>query len=153
MHRPKFASIGRRINAPGARSDRNDCVQPLLAVPLNEGDYVRTNVTLDVNRDMKLGRTEYLNRHGILHSRFFDYPTALNSSRVFLFVDAVAELWHEKQDALAPTTVQEKPAAIPVRAVTGLAPILRSQRNCARSQISMSVTMHERCDDCDSARA
>jgi hypothetical protein len=47
----------------------------------------------------------YLTRHGILHGRVFDYPSALNSTRVFLLIDAVAELWHEKQKALAPTMI------------------------------------------------
>jgi hypothetical protein len=48
----------------------------------------------------------YLNRHGILHGRVFDYPSALNSTRVFLLIDAVAQIWHEKQNAFAPATIQ-----------------------------------------------
>jgi hypothetical protein len=48
----------------------------------------------------------FLNRHGILHGRVFDYPSALNSTRVFLLIDAVAEIWQEKQKALVPTTIQ-----------------------------------------------
>jgi hypothetical protein len=48
----------------------------------------------------------YLNRHGILHGRVFDYPSALNSTRVFLLIDAVAQIWHQKQEALAPVTIQ-----------------------------------------------
>jgi hypothetical protein len=47
----------------------------------------------------------YLNRHGILHGRVFDYPSALNSTRVFLLIDAVAELWREKYKALSPGTI------------------------------------------------
>jgi hypothetical protein len=48
----------------------------------------------------------YLNRHGILHGRVFDYPSALNSTRVFLLIDAVAELWREKQKTVAPAMIQ-----------------------------------------------
>ena len=48
----------------------------------------------------------FLNRHGILHGRVFDYPSALNSTRVFLVIDAVAEFWREKQKALPPATIQ-----------------------------------------------
>jgi hypothetical protein len=48
----------------------------------------------------------YLNRHGILHGRVFDYSSALNSTRVFLLIDAVAQIWHEKQNVLAPATIQ-----------------------------------------------
>ncbi len=48
----------------------------------------------------------YLNRHGILHGRVFDYPSALNSTRVLLLIDAVAQIWHEKENALAPATIQ-----------------------------------------------
>lgn len=48
----------------------------------------------------------YLNRHGILHGRVFDYPSALNSTRVFLLIDAVAQLWQENQKALAPPPIQ-----------------------------------------------
>jgi hypothetical protein len=48
----------------------------------------------------------YLNRHGILHGRVVHYATAANSTRVFLLIDAIAELWHEKQKALAPATIQ-----------------------------------------------
>jgi len=39
----------------------------------------------------------YLNRHGILHGRVPDYASALNSMRVFLLIDCVANLWREKQ--------------------------------------------------------
>lgn len=39
----------------------------------------------------------YLNRNGILHGRVPDYGTDLNSIRVFLFLDSVANLWREKQ--------------------------------------------------------
>ena len=42
-------------------------------------------------------RAPYLNRHGILHGRVPDYADKLNSLRVFLLVDAIAHLWHEKQ--------------------------------------------------------
>jgi hypothetical protein len=35
----------------------------------------------------------YLNRNGILHGRVADYGTDINSLRVFLLVDCVAELW------------------------------------------------------------
>ena len=48
----------------------------------------------------------YLNRHAILHGRVFDYPSALNSTRVFLLLDALADFWHERQQALAPPTIQ-----------------------------------------------
>jgi len=48
----------------------------------------------------------YLNRHGILHGRVFDYPSALNSTRVCLLIDAVAELWREKQKTVAPAMIQ-----------------------------------------------
>jgi hypothetical protein len=48
----------------------------------------------------------YLNRHAILHGRVFDYPSALNSTRVFLLLDALADFWHERLQALAPTTIQ-----------------------------------------------
>jgi hypothetical protein len=48
----------------------------------------------------------YLTRHGILHGRVFDYASKLNSTRVFLLLDTVAELWHEKQKTLAPATIQ-----------------------------------------------
>jgi hypothetical protein len=48
----------------------------------------------------------YLNRHAILHGRVFDYPSALNSTRVFLLVDALADFWYERQEALAPMTIQ-----------------------------------------------
>jgi hypothetical protein len=47
-----------------------------------------------------------LNRHGVLHGRDFTYPSAVNSTRVFLLIDAFAQIWHEKQKALAPTMVQ-----------------------------------------------
>ncbi len=47
----------------------------------------------------------YLTRHGILHGRVFDYPSALNSTRVFLLIDTIADIWHEKQKAVAPTTI------------------------------------------------
>jgi hypothetical protein len=43
----------------------------------------------------------YLNRHGILHGRVFDYASEPNSIRVFLLIDAVADLWHAKQQALS----------------------------------------------------
>jgi hypothetical protein len=39
----------------------------------------------------------YLNRNGILHGRVSDYGTELNSLRVFLLVDCVADLWQENQ--------------------------------------------------------
>jgi hypothetical protein len=39
----------------------------------------------------------YLNRNGILHGRVPDYGTELNSLRVFLFLDCVADLWRENQ--------------------------------------------------------
>jgi hypothetical protein len=48
----------------------------------------------------------YLNRHAILHGRVFDYPSALNSTRVFLLLDALADFWHERQRALVPPTIQ-----------------------------------------------
>lgn len=48
----------------------------------------------------------YLNRHAILHGRVFDYPSALNSTRVFLLLDALADFWHERQQGLAPATIQ-----------------------------------------------
>ena len=48
----------------------------------------------------------YLNRHAILHGRVFDYPSALNSTRVFLLLDALADFWYERQEALAPVTIQ-----------------------------------------------
>ncbi len=48
----------------------------------------------------------FLNRHGIVHGRVFEYRSALNSTRVFLLIDAVADIWHEKQKALAPTRIQ-----------------------------------------------
>jgi hypothetical protein len=48
----------------------------------------------------------FLSRHGILHGRVFDYPSALNSTRVFLLIDAVADIWHEKQKAIVTTTIQ-----------------------------------------------
>jgi hypothetical protein len=48
----------------------------------------------------------YLNRHGILHGRVADYATAANSIRVFLLIDAIAELWHEKHRAQTSATIQ-----------------------------------------------
>ena len=48
----------------------------------------------------------YLNRHAILHGRVFDYPSVLNSARVFLLLDALADFWHERQEALARMTIQ-----------------------------------------------
>jgi hypothetical protein len=48
----------------------------------------------------------YLTRHGILHGRVFDYPSALNSTRVFLLIDTIADIWREKQKAVVPTTIQ-----------------------------------------------
>jgi hypothetical protein len=42
----------------------------------------------------------FLNRHGILHGRVADYASELNSTRVFLLIDAVADLWHAKQGSL-----------------------------------------------------
>jgi len=39
----------------------------------------------------------YLNRNGILHGRVPDYGTDINSLRVFLLVDCVAELWRDRQ--------------------------------------------------------
>jgi hypothetical protein len=47
----------------------------------------------------------YLNRHGILHGRVPDYASAINSTRVLLLIDAIAELWHAKQTSLAPATI------------------------------------------------
>ena len=48
----------------------------------------------------------YLNRHGVLHGRDLTYASAVNSTRVFLLIDAFAQIWHEKRGALAPTMVQ-----------------------------------------------
>jgi hypothetical protein len=48
----------------------------------------------------------YLNRHAILHGRVFDYPSVLNSTRVFLLLDALADFWYERQEGLAPMTIQ-----------------------------------------------
>jgi hypothetical protein len=48
----------------------------------------------------------FLSRHGILHGRVFDYPSVLNSTRVFLFIDVIANIWHDTQKAVAPTTIQ-----------------------------------------------
>lgn len=48
----------------------------------------------------------YLNRHAIVHGRVFDYPSALNSTRVFLLLDALADFWHESQTPLPPATIQ-----------------------------------------------
>jgi hypothetical protein len=39
----------------------------------------------------------YLNRHGILHGRVRDYASDLNSTRVFLLIDAIADLWRTNQ--------------------------------------------------------
>jgi len=44
----------------------------------------------------------YLSRHGILHGRIPDYGTELNSLRVFLFVDCVADLWRENRNKKNP---------------------------------------------------
>jgi hypothetical protein len=46
----------------------------------------------------------YLNRHGILHGRVPDYASELNSTRVFLLIDVVADLWHAKLRSPAPLT-------------------------------------------------
>jgi hypothetical protein len=43
----------------------------------------------------------YLHRHGILHGRDPNYHSELNSTRVFLLVDAVADLWNAKQRELS----------------------------------------------------
>jgi hypothetical protein len=43
-----------------------------------------------------------LSRHGILHGRVSDYPSVLNSTRVFLFLDVIADIWLEKQRAISP---------------------------------------------------
>lgn len=48
----------------------------------------------------------FLSRHGILHGRMFDYPSVLNSTRVFVFLDVIADIWLEKQRAATPTTIQ-----------------------------------------------
>ena len=39
----------------------------------------------------------YLNRHGILHGRVSNYANAFNSTRVFLLVDVIADLWRRNQ--------------------------------------------------------
>jgi hypothetical protein len=59
-------------------------------------------------KDYRFGRDPgtYLNRHGVLHGRDFTYPSAANSTRVFLLIDAFAQIWREKQKALAPTMIQ-----------------------------------------------
>lgn len=49
------------------------------------------------NYDFDKDPAPYLNRNGILHGRVPDYGTDLNSIRVFLFVDSVANLWRDKQ--------------------------------------------------------
>lgn len=43
----------------------------------------------------------YLNRNGILHGRILDYASKVNSTRVFLLIDMVAELWHAKRRTLS----------------------------------------------------
>ena len=43
----------------------------------------------------------YLNRHGILHGRDPNYDSELNSARVFLLVDTIADLWNAKQRAIS----------------------------------------------------
>jgi hypothetical protein len=43
----------------------------------------------------------YLSRHGILHGSVPNYATGVNSTRVFLLIDAIADLWLQKQKTLA----------------------------------------------------
>jgi hypothetical protein len=45
----------------------------------------------------------FLNRHGILHGRVLDYASALNSTRVFLLIDAIVSIREPKQQSLAST--------------------------------------------------
>ncbi len=54
--------------------------------------------TYDFARD----QAPYLNRNGILHGRVPDYGTELNSLRVFLFVDCVADLWRKNERTKRP---------------------------------------------------
>lgn len=58
-----------------------------------------------IYKSYKFGKDHatYLNRHGILHGRVFDYANALNSTRVILLVDVVAGLWERKHKSLAST--------------------------------------------------
>lgn len=54
------------------------------------------------------GVPTYLNRHGILHGRVIDYASALNSTRVFLLIDALVGIREAKQKSLA-LTAQTNP--------------------------------------------
>ncbi|MFZ0912776.1 MAG: hypothetical protein WBQ76_04450 [Candidatus Korobacteraceae bacterium] len=58
-----------------------------------------------IYKSYKFGKdpATYLNRHGILHGRVFDYANALNSTRVILLVDVIAGLWVRKHKSLAST--------------------------------------------------
>ena len=51
--------------------------------------------------DFRKDPAPYLSRHGILHGRIPDYATGVNSIRVFLLIDAIADLWREKQRTLS----------------------------------------------------
>jgi hypothetical protein len=52
--------------------------------------------------DFRNAPAPYLSRHGILHGRTPDYATTVNSIRVFLLIDAIADLWLQNQRAPSP---------------------------------------------------
>ena len=52
--------------------------------------------------DFRTDPAPYLSRHGILHGRIPDYANEVNSIRVFLLIDAVADLWFAKQKSVSP---------------------------------------------------
>jgi len=52
--------------------------------------------------DFQTDPAPYLSRHFILHGRTPDYATRANSVRVFLLIDAIADLWFAKQKSVSP---------------------------------------------------